>query len=434
MQAVDAPLAAPRGGGEGYRQRSRSPRRHRSRSPRRHRSNSPRRHRSRSPDRERHSRRRSRSRSRDRSGRDRGDRSRDSGRNHGRDSGRGRHDRYESDRNRGRDSYGQEHGAVFTGNSGLKDDDARLQCLNDDPRGAQGYSFADSRFNRKSGINTASFDPRSTLCRPEMRIKFGSGTKREYGRPLKHDDVIVVPELFCQEDDWSLYYDLVAEMRELQQQEKKTDKVQWVPWHEGCHLISKGPEHCKTYKRVLDRIVEYFRIKPSSTGTRFNWYRDSSDWKPFHHDSAAFNPQRARSQNITVGVSFGAERELAFLHAHNGQRIYFPQQNGMAFSFGRDVNINWKHGVNALPVCEQDGKGRISIIVWGLVEDVIEEDGSPPMVQNGRGKGARGKGKGKGKGRGGQRGSGFGGRGGGGGPRTPHQQDRAKKTSPSNPQ
>ena len=32
-----------------------------------------------------------------------------------------------------------------------------------------------------------------------------------------------------------------------------------------------------------------------------------------------------------VGVSFGAERELAFLHAHNGSRIYFPQTNGMLF-------------------------------------------------------------------------------------------------------
>lgn len=38
--------------------------------------------------------------------------------------------------------------------------------------------------------------------------------------------------------------------------------------------------------------------------------------------------------------------------------------NGMMFSFGRDVNIKWKHGVNALHVDEQDGKGRVSIILW----------------------------------------------------------------------
>ena len=61
---------------------------------------------------------------------------------------------------------------------------------------------------------------------------------------------------------------------------------------------------------------------------RFNWYRDSSDWKPFHNDSAAYNPQRAKQQNITVGVSFGAERELSFLHGTNASRVYFPQCNG----------------------------------------------------------------------------------------------------------
>lgn len=54
----------------------------------------------------------------------------------------------------------------------------------------------------------------------------------------------------------------------------------------------------------------------------------------------------------------------------------------MLFSFGRDVNIQWKHGVNALPEEEQDGRGRISIILWGLAQDVIEEANSPPMVNN----------------------------------------------------
>jgi hypothetical protein len=56
----------------------------------------------------------------------------------------------------------------------------------------------------------------------------------------------------------------------------------------------------------------------------------------------------------------------------------------MLFSFGRDVNISWKHGVNALHPEEQDGKGRISIILWGLCKNVIEEEGSPPMVDNQR--------------------------------------------------
>lgn len=148
---------------------------------------------------------------------------------------------------------------------------------------------------------------------------------------------------------------------------------------------SKSPNGSPTYDKIVDRLCEYFSIEKRSIGTRFNWYKDSTDWKPFHHDSAAYNPQRARSQNITVGVSFGARRELAFLRATeqaDGEKVklYFPQTNNGVFSFGRDVNIRFKHGINALAEDEQDGKGRISIIVWGLARGVKEEEGSPPLL------------------------------------------------------
>jgi hypothetical protein len=46
---------------------------------------------------------------------------------------------------------------------------------------------------------------------------------------------------------------------------------------------------------------DYFKVTRKSVGTRFNWYRDPSDWKPYHHDSAAFDPFRAKNQNCTVG-------------------------------------------------------------------------------------------------------------------------------------
>ena len=117
------------------------------------------------------------------------------------------------------------------------------------------------------------------------------------------------------------YYKLVEEIREI----NNINKEEWVSWHEGAHLIAKNYESSKTFQMIRDKISKYFGIYNKSVGTRLNWYRDSSDWKPFHHDSAAFNPQRARNQNITVGVSFGSTRELAFLNAETGQRIYFPQ-------------------------------------------------------------------------------------------------------------
>ena len=130
---------------------------------------------------------------------------------------------------------------------------------------------------------------------------------------------------------------------------------------------------------------------------------------------SAFNPHRAKTQNITVGVSFGACRELAFIRAQpqsNGEKlkVYFPQPNNGVFSFGRDVNILWKHGVNALAEEEQDGRGRVSIILWGLAKNVIEEDGSPPLLgSDGKGphagKGYHGKGRNGGNKNGGRKGN-----------------------------
>ena len=84
-------------------------------------------------------------------------------------------------------------------------------------------------------------------------------------------------------------------------------------------------------------------------------------------------------------MSFGDSRELAFLRADDSDcRLYFPQPNNGVFSFGRDVNIHWKHGINALSKEEQEAhginKGRISIILWGLATNVKEEENSPPLL------------------------------------------------------
>jgi len=255
---------------------------------------------------------------------------------------------------------------------------------NEDPRGDDPTKRMTSKAQKGgNGRNTESFDPASTLARPDLRVWVGSKDKRMFEKKLKHDDVVIVPELFGNEDNWNLYYKLVEEMRTLQKENVKNSE--WISWHEGAQLISKNPKGSPTFEKVIDRLCEYFNIRKTSIGTRFNWYRDSSDWKPFHHDSAAYNPQRAKTQNITVGVSFGARRELAFLRTtpqENGEKIkiYFPQTNNGVFSFGRDVNILWKHGLNALSEEEQDGKGRISIILWGLAGGIKEEDSSPILL------------------------------------------------------
>jgi hypothetical protein len=254
---------------------------------------------------------------------------------------------------------------------------------------------APSDEQRANGCDGRSDVPSLDVVRPSMRLIVVPARKR-YDRPVRHDDVIIVPEFCCAEDDWELYYRLIQEMRDSQS--GGTNRAEWISWHEGAHLLSQNPTGSRTYSELLEKTSDYFSVSSHNRGTRFNWYRDGSDWKPFHHDSAAFNLQRAKTQNCTIGISVGASRELAFRHAKTGELLYMPQKNGMLFYFGRDVNIVWQHGINALPQKEQDGKGRISIIVWGLCTLAHDEAGSPPMLTD---ESREGKGKGKGKGKGG---------------------------------
>lgn len=217
-----------------------------------------------------------------------------------------------------------------------------------DPRGST-PSLTRKATNRGRGRNTESFDPTSTLVRPDLRIRVGSNSKKTYGKPLKHDDVVIVPELFGDEDDWSLYEALLKEMTDLQ--ESHVSGSEWLSWHEGSHLIVKNPKHSETFNKLIGRLCEYFDIEQKSIGTRFNWYTNSADWKPFHHDSAAFNPDRAKTQNITVGLSLGATRELAFLRATEGQdsksacrvkRTTVPSRlDGMLIFIGSMVLMRW---------------------------------------------------------------------------------------------
>ena len=47
--------------------------------------------------------------------------------------------------------------------------------------------------------------------------------------------------------------------------------------------------------------------------------------------------------------------------------IAMPQPNGSVYTFGRDVNILWRHGIPQLPPEKQNEEGRISIIAWGWI-------------------------------------------------------------------
>lgn len=99
----------------------------------------------------------------------------------------------------------------------------------DDPRGLVRQT------KHSNGRNTESFDPASTYVRPDFRVRVGSRHWR-HAPTLSHDDILIVPDFFCSASDLRLYHSLVDEMRWVQRDEPKAE---WIPWHEGCHLISK---------------------------------------------------------------------------------------------------------------------------------------------------------------------------------------------------
>ncbi len=152
--------------------------------------------------------------------------------------------------------------------------DEQLGDVHDDPRGEDPTKrITKKASSRGNGRNTESFDPASTLVRPDLRIHVGSSKSNAFDRPLKHDDVVIVPELFGPHDDWSMYYQLVNELRDIQA--KGVSKgSEWISWHEGAHLICKNPTESPTFNTIIDRLCEYFHIRKESIGTRFNWYRD----------------------------------------------------------------------------------------------------------------------------------------------------------------
>jgi hypothetical protein len=166
------------------------------------------------------------------------------------------------------------------------EDDRLPSNVQKDPRGNGSIL---SRMTKKAaergvGRNTESFDPRSTLVRPDVRVQIGNPTRAKYSNVLKHDDVVVVPELFGNEDDWTLYYKLIDELTEIQNNNERrpsgsSSSGEFIPWHEGSHLICKEPKESKTFQMIVQRLCEYFNIDPTTAGTRFNWYKDSQDWK-----------------------------------------------------------------------------------------------------------------------------------------------------------
>jgi hypothetical protein len=225
---------------------------------------------------------------------------------------------------------------------------------------------------RKKPKNTESWDPIKDPY--DMRILVENNEKY-FTKKMTSRDVTVACNVFKYYKKGELYERLFSEITNCKVPKDDLLKL----WHgsqekkiEGTHLIcndrTNWKKECPTFVEVINTLVDYFNVKPEAT--RLNWYTNHEQWKPLHHDSAYVNPEKAKIQNITIAVSFGATRDIIFQNATSRQVVCLPQEDGCVYTFGNTVNAQWRHGVQ--PGCETDELGRISIIIWGGVNGIEE--------------------------------------------------------------
>ena len=210
-----------------------------------------------------------------------------------------------------------------------------------------------SNRGNKKVKNTTEFNP--DYSRPDMKIFTGTKTKNPIDKSGCDHGVYIIPDLF--EDTQISLIDFDNETQEACASFKK--------WHGDNHWIADDKinswkDNAPLFNKVIDIVAEYFKMDVKAT--RLNWYDNSDEWKPFHHDAAAVKEEQAKFQNFTIGISFGSARDICFQHAKTKTRVSIPLQDGCVYAFGKDVNIDWKHGIPATTdVCG----ARVSIIAWG---------------------------------------------------------------------
>ena len=210
-------------------------------------------------------------------------------------------------------------------------------------------------------VNTETFKPSHKPV--DMRVVVDVASVRR-SVPLSVRDVYYAPCVFAKPGDDKLYDKLVQEIQHCHVPEVNLLKS----WHGDSHWIADDStgwkRDCPTFTSVVKRLQDFLGMTVNAT--RFNWYKDTSEWKPYHHDAAAVKPHMAKTQNFTAAVSFGATRDAAFEDAATKVVVSMPQPNGSVYCFSRDTNILWRHGILQEKAVRQEG--RISIIAWGWVD------------------------------------------------------------------
>jgi hypothetical protein len=157
------------------------------------------------------------------------------------------------------------------------------------------------------------------------------------------------PHYVCEEKDTTIFENIIKEL-------EMVDEFKVVEWSK--HYKIDNPKFSETFNKIIDDVSKVFNV--TVLETRLNYYKNKNDWKPLHHDSHAYSD--GIREDFTIGISFGASRELVFMHEESGNTFKFPQKNGDIFAFDHNVNKDFMHGITK---SLQMVGPRISLIAWG---------------------------------------------------------------------
>ena len=194
--------------------------------------------------------------------------------------------------------------------------------------------------------NTASFDPRSTLVRPAMRVIYGR-IGQQFGASSRPDDVIVVPEFVDLDSNSNLVKGLIAEL-------KKSEGT--------------DPKELLSIRHLTVRMCEYFQVDHQDAQVRVRWH-ESGNSTPSASQSLDFDSKNLSSrQGCMLHLSLGSSCELAFKRLDSEEVVYFPQASGTLTLLGRDIFAKWECGESKVP----EGL-NVLVSLWGISQNALED-------------------------------------------------------------
>ena len=163
-------------------------------------------------------------------------------------------------------------------------------------------------------------------------------------KEIKPNDIVLMSNVF----ESNVYQKLLDEI----------DMDALKLWHIDTHYIQDFHRfwRSETFDTVIKYIVDTFNLDLAKANVRCNFFNDTNQWKPYHHDKL-FPPNL-----LSVSASFGHTRRLSFRSVKSKETISFHLEDGSLLLFGRAINLNYEHSI----LRETDYKtgGRFSIVIW----------------------------------------------------------------------